>query len=176
LFQPGQVFEGRDPRPEESDMRLEPPRLAGIFAVTVSTAERTLFKEEQPLRDDGQGGSAYAGRKRRTLRAAALRRNRLLSARTKHLETLVPRPQLHLIRFHGVLAPNARLRPDIIPNVPVNVNTPSADHAEAPPAAAPARLSWARLLKRVFDLEARAGVDATLRDAAHKGNRWSRAW
>ncbi len=28
--------------------------------------------------------------------------------------TLVPRPRLHLIRFHGVLAPNARLRPDII--------------------------------------------------------------
>ncbi len=25
-------------------------------------------------------------------------------------------------------------------------------------------------------LEARAGIDATLRDAAHKGNRWSRAW
>ncbi len=25
-------------------------------------------------------------------------------------------------------------------------------------------------------LEARVGVDATLRDAAHNGNRWSRAW
>ena len=51
---------------------------------------------------------------------------------------LVPRPRLHLIRFHGVLAPEAtqggaclarrgrstRLRPDIIPNVPVNANTP----------------------------------------------------
>ena len=33
-----------------------------------------------------------------------------------------------------VLAPNARLRPEIIPNVPVNVNTP----AEVPPPAAPA--------------------------------------
>jgi hypothetical protein len=30
---------------------------------------------------------------------------------------------LHLIGVHGVLAPNARLRPEIIPNVPVNVNT-----------------------------------------------------
>ena len=30
---------------------------------------------------------------------------------------------------------------------------PSADHAEAPPAAALARLSWARLLKRVFDID-----------------------
>lgn len=33
-------------------------------------------------------------------------------------------------------------------------------------------LLW--LLGRLF--EARAAVDATLRDAAHKGNRWSRAW
>ena len=40
-----------------------------------------------------------------------------------------------------------------IPTVPVNAHTPSADPAEAPPAAAPARLSWARLLKRVFDID-----------------------
>jgi Putative transposase len=64
-----------------------------------------------------------------------------------------PPSRLHLIRFHGVLAPNARLRPEIIPTVPVNAHPPSADHAEAPPAAAPARLSWARLLKRVFDID-----------------------
>ncbi|MCA1852129.1 MAG: transposase [Beggiatoa sp.] len=71
----------------------------------------------------------------------------------QRLAALIPRPQLHLIRFHGVLAPNARLRPEIIPTVPVNAHTPSADHAEAPPAAAPARLSWARLLKRVFEID-----------------------
>ena len=40
-----------------------------------------------------------------------------------------------------------------IPSVPVNTNTPSADHAEAPPAVAPVRLSWARLLKRVFEID-----------------------
>jgi len=50
-------------------------------------------------------------------------------------------------------APNARLRPEIIPGVPVNANTPSAEHAEAPPSAAPAPMSWARLLKRVFDID-----------------------
>ena len=60
---------------------------------------------------------------------------------------------LHLIRFHGVLAPNAKLRPQIIPNVPVNANTPSADHAEVPPPAAPAAMSWAPLLKRVFEID-----------------------
>jgi hypothetical protein len=32
------------------------------------------------------------------------------------LAALVPRLRVHLIRFHGVLAPNARLRPDIIPS------------------------------------------------------------
>jgi hypothetical protein len=42
----------------------------------------------------------------------------------QRLAALVPRPRLHLVRFHGVLAPNARLRPDIIPNVPVKRQYP----------------------------------------------------
>ena len=33
----------------------------------------------------------------------------------QRLAALVPRPRLHLIRFHGVLAPNAKLRCEIIP-------------------------------------------------------------
>ncbi|MGH8607426.1 MAG: transposase [Gammaproteobacteria bacterium] len=36
----------------------------------------------------------------------------------QRLAALVPRPRLHLIRFHGVLAPNAKLRPAIIPPPP----------------------------------------------------------
>ena len=46
----------------------------------------------------------------------------------QRLAALVPRPRLRLIRFHGVFAPNAKLCPEIIPSVPVNTNTPSADH------------------------------------------------
>ena len=42
----------------------------------------------------------------------------------QRLAALVPRPHLHLIRFHGVLAPNAKLRPEIIPNVPVKRRYP----------------------------------------------------
>ncbi len=38
----------------------------------------------------------------------------------QRLAALVPRPRLHLIRFHGVLAPNAKLRSAIIPSAPVN--------------------------------------------------------
>ena len=32
----------------------------------------------------------------------------------QRLAALVPRPRLHLIRFHGVLAPNAKIRGKII--------------------------------------------------------------
>ena len=57
----------------------------------------------------------------------------------QRLAALVPHPRLHLIRFHGVLAPHAKLRPEIIPSsghqaghisvpgipsAPVNANTP----------------------------------------------------
>ena len=33
----------------------------------------------------------------------------------QRLAALVPRPKLHLIRFHGVLAPNAKLRAQVVP-------------------------------------------------------------
>ena len=61
----------------------------------------------------------------------------------------VPRPRLHLIRFQGVLAPNATLRREIVPSPPEQATAPACDHAQG----APVRLSWARLLKRVFDID-----------------------
>ena len=74
----------------------------------------------------------------------------------QRLAALVPRPRLHLIRFHGVLAPNAKLRSLVVPQG-------SPKDEEAPGVAAPAvqgeaqtaqvgpgRISWARLLKRVL--------------------------
>ena len=66
----------------------------------------------------------------------------------QRLAALVPRPRLHLIRFHGVLAPNAGLRAAIVPGPPQNTSEPADEHAHG----APARMGWARLLKRVFDL------------------------
>jgi hypothetical protein len=60
-----------------------------------------------------------------------------------------PRPRLHLIRFHGVLAPNARLRAVIVPGPPQVTSEPAGEHAHG----APARMGWARLLKRVFDID-----------------------
>jgi hypothetical protein len=58
----------------------------------------------------------------------------------QRLAALVPRPRLHLIRFHGVLAPNARLRAEIIPSGPVTANATADDHGHAPPHSAPTRM------------------------------------
>ena len=69
----------------------------------------------------------------------------------QRLAALVPRPRLHLIRFHGVLAPNAKLRSKVVP-VPVQRTTAGegdCTHAHS----APLRMTWARLLKRVFDID-----------------------
>ena len=69
----------------------------------------------------------------------------------QRLAALVPRPRLHLIRFHGVLVPHAKLRAAIVP-VPAQTTTAHAadcDHAHG----ARARMSWACLLKRVFDFD-----------------------
>jgi Putative transposase len=70
----------------------------------------------------------------------------------QRLAGLVPRPRLHLIRFHGLLAPNAKLRAQVVPQEPV-------EGAEAAQPAAceanrahrrPARMNRAKLLERVL--------------------------
>ena len=116
----------------------------------------------------------------------------------QRLAALVPRPRLHLIRFHGVLAPNAKLRSEIVPSsarqtgnvpvpgfpssgrqtgpipgpgfpsagrtagnlpvlglpgAPIHATDSSDDPGDVLQHSAPARMSWARLLKRVFDID-----------------------
>ena len=76
-------------------------------------------------------------------------------ARTVHRTVRVRARRLHLIRFHGVLAPNAKLRALVVPQGPVE-GTQAAQPAECEAHYAhhrPVRPSWARLLKRVFDLD-----------------------
>ena len=73
----------------------------------------------------------------------------------QRLAALVPRPRLHLIRFHGVMAPNATLRAMVVPQEPVEP-AQASQPAQCKPNCAhhrPARLSWARLLKRVFSCD-----------------------
>jgi len=67
----------------------------------------------------------------------------------------VPRPRLHLIRFHGVLAPNAKLRALVVPHGPEQATGKSEQTASEPGCAhsRPVRISWARLLKRVFQID-----------------------
>ena len=73
----------------------------------------------------------------------------------QRLAALVPRLRLHLIRFHGVLATNVRLRALVVPQDP----RPPAQAAPAAECEAPSahhrsvRLSWAKLLKRVFEID-----------------------
>ena len=73
----------------------------------------------------------------------------------QRLAALVPRPRLHLIRFHGVLAPNAKLRKAVVP-VPIETTlTPAhaGDGTHLPAGSAKGRMHWAQLLKRVFDID-----------------------
>jgi hypothetical protein len=76
----------------------------------------------------------------------------------QRLAALVPRPRLHLIRLHGVLAPNAKLRAQLVPQEPEPPEPPAQAAAPAECEATsehhrPVRLSWAKLLKRVFEID-----------------------
>jgi len=67
----------------------------------------------------------------------------------QRLAALVPRPRLHPIRFHGVLAPNAKLRGAVIPQPEQKDSAPAHEHTHGQAA----RMRWARLLKRVFHID-----------------------
>ena len=63
------------------------------------------------------------------------------------------RPRLHLIRFHGVLTPIAELRA-LVPQEPGSAQDTRTAECDANCAHhRPVRLRWAKLLKRVFDLD-----------------------
>ncbi len=73
----------------------------------------------------------------------------------QRLAALVPRPRLHLIRFHGVLAPNAKLRSKVVPQQPeppAQATQPAVCEAGCAHHRA-VRLSWAKLLKRVLEID-----------------------
>jgi len=60
-----------------------------------------------------------------------------------------------LIRFHGLPAPNAKLRAMAMPHGPEEATGKSELPATEPGCAhgRPARISWARLLKLVFEID-----------------------
>ena len=60
------------------------------------------------------------------------------------------------LRDHGVLAPNAKLRAMVVPQAPEAATTGTSDLAATESGCThsrPARISWARLLKRVFEID-----------------------
>ncbi len=81
------------------------------------------------------------------------------------LAALVPRPRHHLVRYHGVLAPNAGLRRDLVPARPSRQNICAASlTAGASDQSEPIRglnqqgeprapLNWAERLRRVFRVD-----------------------
>jgi Putative transposase len=76
----------------------------------------------------------------------------------QRLAALVPRPRLHLIRFHGVLAPSAKWRSKVVlqaseDSKSLTATAAATDSQEQPEHGRPMRLGWAKLLKRVFNLD-----------------------
>ena len=72
------------------------------------------------------------------------------------LAALVPPPRIHLIRYHGVLAPNAADRALIVP-APAPTDGAREETTGQVPLARSQRLTWAVLLARVFLAEAEKG-------------------
>lgn len=69
------------------------------------------------------------------------------------LAALVPRPRTHLIRYHGVFAPNARHRGHIVIRGRSRAKRDNAQHAEDAKPIAP--MTWMQRLRRVFEIDLR---------------------
>src|SRR5262245_58099966 len=71
------------------------------------------------------------------------------------LAALVPPPRAHLTRYHGVFAPNSKLRAAVTPacrgvRAPKQAERGADEKPAMPPHMA---MTWARRLKRVFGIE-----------------------
>lgn len=82
----------------------------------------------------------------------------------ERIARFIPPPRVHRHRYHGVLAPNAKLRSTVValgrPELEAPPLSPSADEPASPSAdpgdrprpASPARVRWAQLLARIYDV------------------------
>jgi Putative transposase len=66
------------------------------------------------------------------------------------IAAIIPRPKIHLTRFHGIFAPNDKHRKLVVPQPPPVAEVNPEDSGES---LSKARITWARLLKRVFDID-----------------------
>ena len=81
----------------------------------------------------------------------------------RRVAALIPPPRVNLVRFFGVLAPNARLRARVVPATQPNLERPQ-EQAPAPTSPphpsqvdltppATSRIPWAELLKRTWGVD-----------------------
>ena len=66
------------------------------------------------------------------------------------LAALVPTPRVNLTRYHGVFAPNHRLREQV---TPARRGRRKAETADQPAPARHVSMTWAQRLKRVFKID-----------------------
>jgi hypothetical protein len=94
------------------DSAHQPGTLASLsLSATLVPGDRLPLRHGQvpfpTSAESPSGARSHGGRASRDARGSWQRRE---------AAALVPRPRLHLIPFHGVLTPNAKLRPEIIPS------------------------------------------------------------
>ena len=70
------------------------------------------------------------------------------------LAALVPPPRVNLVRYHGVLAPNAKDRDKIVPAGEKTASAPASGTEAERPATRSYRLAWAALFARIFFIDA----------------------
>ena len=78
------------------------------------------------------------------------------------LSAIIPRPRVHLTRFHGILAPHDKHRKHVVPKsaeveeltkAPAEVKILTLHEQLLEKKKKTQRMSWARLLKRVFNID-----------------------
>ena len=69
------------------------------------------------------------------------------------LAALVPKPRVHLTRFHGVFAPNSKFRTEVTRESKTKNNQSAAVAVQEEGEERRSKMSWAMRLKRVFNID-----------------------
>ena len=89
------------------------------------------------------------------------------------LAALVPPSRAHLTRFHGVFAPNAKLRAQLTPSgrgkrPPTDVESTEASKDHRTPMERFRAMTWAQRLERVFNIDVRFEKQGALKKAHYR--------
>lgn len=70
------------------------------------------------------------------------------------LAALVPPPRMHILRFHGVYAPGAHLRAEVVPELTEDDLEDHHIHGQESQGGSRSGLTWSQLIKRIFQADA----------------------